>query len=297
MNIGRLASLAAGLPASVGGMTVDRQCSSGMYAIALAANLILNDGYSVAVGGGLDQVSLVQNEHANFYRFGDPNVKAHSPHAYMPMIDTAEVVAKRFGISREKQDEYALISQQRCAAAQKAGALAGKVCGAGGGGCLFCLCEPDRHAASADAPEAYWGAHAVEYDEFIVRVVPRYAEMLTRLIVFMLGWNTCGMTSGCGDGGDRGAMMAPVRLEGQPSGGSQQFSFRRPPPAHTVPHGVSRTGRGRGITTKITKATKTYGRSIDGVRSTPAGRLRRPIERPLRSSSFLRCSCETVSSV
>jgi acetyl-CoA C-acetyltransferase len=121
MNIGRLASLAAGMPVSVSGMTVDRQCSSGMYAIAIAANLILNEGVSVAVGGGLDQVSLVQNEHANFYRFGDQNVKAHSPHAYMQMIDTAEVVAKRYGISREKQDEYALQSQQRTAVAQAAG--------------------------------------------------------------------------------------------------------------------------------------------------------------------------------
>ncbi len=121
MNIGRLASLAAGMPAGVSGMTVDRQCSSGMYAIAIAANLIVNEGVSVAVGAGLDQVSLVQNEKANFYRFGDPNVKSLSPNAYMQMIDTAEVVAKRYGISRERQDEYALQSQQRTAAAQLAG--------------------------------------------------------------------------------------------------------------------------------------------------------------------------------
>ena len=121
MNIGRLASLAAGFPASVSGMTVDRQCASGLYAIALAANLIVNDGVSIAVGAGLDQVSLVQNERLNLHRFGDPNVIKVSPHAYMPMLDTAEVVARRYDISREAQDEYALQSQQRTAAAQAVG--------------------------------------------------------------------------------------------------------------------------------------------------------------------------------
>jgi acetyl-CoA C-acetyltransferase len=121
MNVGRLAALAGGFPASVSGMTVDRQCSSGMYAIALAANLIVNEGLSIAIGGGLDQVSLVQNEHMNFYRLEDGNVKKASPQAYIPMLDTGEVVAKRYKITREKQDEYALQSQQRTAAAQAAG--------------------------------------------------------------------------------------------------------------------------------------------------------------------------------
>jgi acetyl-CoA C-acetyltransferase len=121
MNIGRLASLAAGFPVTVSGMTVDRQCASGMYAIALATNLITNEGISIAVGAGLDQVSLVQNERMNLHRLVDPNVVEASPHAYMPMLDTAEVVAKRYSISREAQDEYALQSQQRTAAAQAAG--------------------------------------------------------------------------------------------------------------------------------------------------------------------------------
>ena len=121
MNIGRLAALAAGFPASVSGMTVDRQCSSGMYAIAIAANMIRNEGLSVAVGAGLDQVSLIQNEKMNLFRLRDTNVTRMSPHAYMPMLDTAEVVAKRYNISREQQDEYALQSQQRTAAAQAAG--------------------------------------------------------------------------------------------------------------------------------------------------------------------------------
>ena len=121
MNIGRIASLAAGFPVSVSGMTVDRQCSSGMYAISMAANLIKNEGLSIAVGAGLDQVSLIQNERMNLHRLVDPNVVAVSPHAYMPMLDTAEIVAKRYNISRQAQDEYAFQSQQRTAAAQEAG--------------------------------------------------------------------------------------------------------------------------------------------------------------------------------
>jgi acetyl-CoA C-acetyltransferase len=120
-NVGRNALLAAGLPAGVSGITVNRQCSSGMYAIALAANQILNGELSIAVGAGLDQVSLVQNEHWNLYRSIDPNVVGKSPHAYMPMLDTAEVVAKRYNISRQAQDEYAFQSQQRTAAAQASG--------------------------------------------------------------------------------------------------------------------------------------------------------------------------------
>lgn len=121
MNIGRIASLAAGFPVSVSGMTVDRQCSSGMYAISMAANLIKNEGLSIAVGAGLDQVSLIQNERMNLHRLVDQNVVAVSPHAYMPMLDTAEIVAKRYNISRQAQDEFAFQSQQRTAAAQEAG--------------------------------------------------------------------------------------------------------------------------------------------------------------------------------
>lgn len=121
MNIARLAALSAGLPVTVGGMTVDRQCSSGMLAIATAARAIVNDENDIMVGGGLDSVSIVQNEHMNTHRIVDPRLVAMHPHIYMPMLDTAEVVAKRYGISREAQDEYALQSQQRTAAAQAAG--------------------------------------------------------------------------------------------------------------------------------------------------------------------------------
>ena len=120
-NIGRTSAVAAGLPNSVSGMSIDRQCSSGMMAIATAAKKIVCDNIPVVVGGGLESISLVQNEHRNGYRAQDPNVVAKSEHAYMSMLETAETVANRYNITREQQDEFALQSQQRTAAAQQAG--------------------------------------------------------------------------------------------------------------------------------------------------------------------------------
>ncbi|MDH3336416.1 MAG: acetyl-CoA C-acyltransferase [Gammaproteobacteria bacterium] len=120
-NIGRQIALAAGLPVTTAGMTVDRQCSSGMMAIALAAKTVVCDNVDIMVGGGLESVSLVQNEHMNMYRVPDPRLIKMHKHIHMPMIDTAEVVAKRYSVSREAQDEYALQSQQRTAAGQEAG--------------------------------------------------------------------------------------------------------------------------------------------------------------------------------
>ena len=120
-NIGRTAGIVAGLPITVSGMSIDRQCSSGMMAIATAAKQIIHDGMPIVVGAGLESISLVQNEHQNQYRATDPNVLKIAGAAYMPMIDTAEVVAKRYNISREIQDEYALQSQQRTAAGQENG--------------------------------------------------------------------------------------------------------------------------------------------------------------------------------
>ncbi|HAT29058.1 MAG TPA: acetyl-CoA C-acyltransferase [Gammaproteobacteria bacterium] len=120
-NIGRTAGVAAGLPSSVSGMSMDRQCSSGMMAIAAAAKQVISDGMPIVVGGGLESISLVQNEHQNGYRAQDPNVIAKSEHAYISMLETAEIVAKRYNISREQQDAYALQSQQRTHAAQEAG--------------------------------------------------------------------------------------------------------------------------------------------------------------------------------
>ncbi len=120
-NIGRQIALAAGLPVETAGMTVDRQCSSGMMAIALAAKTVVCDNVDIMVGGGLESISVVQNEHMNMHRVKDPRLLEKHPHVLMPMIDTAEVVAKRYDISRETQDEYALQSQMRTAAGQEAG--------------------------------------------------------------------------------------------------------------------------------------------------------------------------------
>ncbi len=120
-NIGRLCSLAGGLPVTVAGMSIDRQCSSGMMAVATAAKQILNDGMQVVIGGGIESISLVQNEHMNRYRFIDKKLVGKHPNIYMPMLQTAEIVAQRYGVSRDAQDEYGFRSQQRTAAAQAAG--------------------------------------------------------------------------------------------------------------------------------------------------------------------------------
>lgn len=120
-NVARQAALRAGLPTSVAGMSVDRQCASGMMAIATAAKQVVSDGMDVVVGGGLESISLVQNEHMNRYRSKDPELVERVPALYMSMLETAEVVADRYSISREAQDEYALQSQQRTALAQEAG--------------------------------------------------------------------------------------------------------------------------------------------------------------------------------
>lgn len=121
MNVARQAALRAGLPTSIAGMTIDRQCASGLMAIATAAKQIIHDNMSITVGGGLESVSLVQNEHRNNYRATDPWLVQRQPALYMSMLETAEVVAERYGISREAQDEYALQSQLRTAEAQAAG--------------------------------------------------------------------------------------------------------------------------------------------------------------------------------
>src|SRR5260370_1659985 len=122
-NVARQAAIRAGLPVSVPGMTSDRQCSSGLMAIATAAKEIVHDGMAIAVGGGLESVSLVQNDKRNQYRAQDPWLVEHRPELYMTMIETAEIVAERYQVTREAQDEYALSSQQRIASAQAAGRL------------------------------------------------------------------------------------------------------------------------------------------------------------------------------
>jgi acetyl-CoA C-acetyltransferase len=122
-NIARQASLQAGLSASVPGLTVSRMCSSGLQAIALAAQRIMTAEADLFVAGGLECVSLVQNAHTNTYRAQSAELLSTTPAIYMPMLETAEVVARRYGISRERQDEYALQSQHRTAKAQSDGAF------------------------------------------------------------------------------------------------------------------------------------------------------------------------------
>ena len=119
--LGRQCAIAAGLPVETAGMAMDRQCSSSLMTIAAAAKSIVVDGAGPSVAGGVESISLVQNEHANRFRAGDPAVLAARPDFYMPMIDTAEVVARRYGISREAADTYSSRSQSRAANAQKAG--------------------------------------------------------------------------------------------------------------------------------------------------------------------------------
>lgn len=124
MNVARLSGIAAGLPHSVAAQTIDRQCSSGLMAIATAAKQIMVDGQNIVVAGGQDNISAVQNNYMQWVADEkDPNVTAKSEHAYMPMLMTAETVVSRFSISRESQDEYALMSQMRTAEAQARGAF------------------------------------------------------------------------------------------------------------------------------------------------------------------------------
>ena len=121
-NVARQAAIRAGLPDSVPGVSLDRKCSSGLQTIAMAAQRIRAGEGGIMVAGGLDSVSLVE-PHRNVFRFEDEWLAAERPDVYLPMIDTADIVARRYGISREAQDEYAVESQRRTAAAVEAGRL------------------------------------------------------------------------------------------------------------------------------------------------------------------------------
>lgn len=120
-NLGRLCATAAGLPDTVAGMTMDRQCASGMMAIATAAKSIMCNEYNAAIAGGVESISLVQTKHKNSHRNISQTVLAAQPKAYISMIETAEIVAERYGISRDAQDQYSFESQRRTADAQEAG--------------------------------------------------------------------------------------------------------------------------------------------------------------------------------
>jgi len=122
MNLARNASIAAGLPLAASGQTMDRQCASGLMAIATAAKQVIVDGMNVVVAGGSENISAVQTPYMDWVsREKDPTVIAHAEHAYMPMLQTAEFVSRKYSISRDEQDRYSVESQRRTAAAQKAG--------------------------------------------------------------------------------------------------------------------------------------------------------------------------------
>jgi len=126
-NIARQSAMRAGLPVTVSGQTIDRQCSSGLMAIATSAKYIINDGAPVAIGAGIESISLVQNEKINRNRAGDAWLRENMPELFMTMLETAEIVAERYGITREEQDIYALQSQQRTAQAQSEGRLTAEI--------------------------------------------------------------------------------------------------------------------------------------------------------------------------
>ena len=126
-NVAYQAALRSGLPIGVAGMTVQRACSSGLMGVATAAKQIADDQMSIVVGGGVESISLVQNEHSNRFRAGDKALREQIPELYMAMLETAEIVAERYGVSREAQDEYALQSQQRTAQAQAEGRFDGEI--------------------------------------------------------------------------------------------------------------------------------------------------------------------------
>lgn len=120
-NLGRLTVHGSVLPDATGGFTLDRKCSSGLNAIALAARGIMCNEIDVAVAGGMESISLTLNKHTPAFRNRSEFIKAADPHAYMAMIETAEIVAERYGVTREEQDRFAALSQQRASAAQEAG--------------------------------------------------------------------------------------------------------------------------------------------------------------------------------
>jgi acetyl-CoA C-acetyltransferase len=154
-NIARQAALQAGLPDTVSGLTVSRMCSSGLQAIALAAQRIMTGEADVFVAGGLECVSLVQNEYTNSHRARSVELLQKAPTVYMPMLETAEIIARRYGISRESQDEYALQSQMRTAKAQDRGAFDAEIVSL----------ESVRRVVSADGSADFYDRMVLARDE------------------------------------------------------------------------------------------------------------------------------------
>jgi acetyl-CoA C-acetyltransferase len=127
MNVARKGAIRAGLPVTVAGTTIDRQCASGLQSVAVAARSVMLDGVEVAVAGGVESISLVQNDHMNKFHAIDDELMAMKPEIYMSMLETTEVVAERYRISRERQDEYSLECQRRTAAALQGGRFSDEI--------------------------------------------------------------------------------------------------------------------------------------------------------------------------
>ncbi len=127
MNVARKGAIRAGLPVTVAGTTIDRQCASGLQSIAVAARSVMLDGVEVAVAGGVESISLVQNDHMNKFHAIDDELMTMKPEIYMSMLETAEVVAERYRISRERQDEYSLECQRRTAVALQGGRFSDEI--------------------------------------------------------------------------------------------------------------------------------------------------------------------------
>lgn len=126
-NVGRLAAIWGGCPVTTSGVTVNRFCSSGLQTIAMAAGRVLNENVPVAIGAGVESISMVQMQGANYNNITEEKLMGTFPALWMPMIETADVVSERYNVSREAQDEYALLSQQRMAAAQEANLFADEI--------------------------------------------------------------------------------------------------------------------------------------------------------------------------
>lgn len=167
-DVARQAALRAGLPTATPGMTIDRQCASGLMAIATGAKQIVQDGMEVVVAGGVESISLVQNEHTNAFRARDPWLEREVPGLYLPMLHTAEIVAERYSVTRETQDAYALESQRRTAAAQEAGRFDAEIVPILGASGMLARDEGNRPSTTLDGlaaltpvlPDGTIGAHS-----------------------------------------------------------------------------------------------------------------------------------------
>jgi acetyl-CoA C-acetyltransferase len=194
-NVARQIALRAGLPVSVPGVTINRLCSSGLQAIVFGARAIACGEATTIVAGGLDSISCVQNEHMNHFMDQDPWLVEHKQSVYLPMLQTAEVVAKRYGISRERQDEYSAQSQQRSGQAQAEGRYASEIV----------PIDVERRVTDKETGESRLERHLLDADEGIRATT---AEGLAKLKPVIEGGSiTAGNASQLSDGASACVLM------------------------------------------------------------------------------------------